>query len=332
MRKKYPKHVNWLIYEKVDVDKYEVTDFLWEESYLLSSREVRFLKRLDGKTPPYSIMPSMDRESIDDLISELKECGLILEKGKNRIVEGIGSYDTVLFVPKINKQIAKVLNYILLFSFLPVFSIGIWMFLTVYQFESSSYDCWSLNLLAWILGLLSGMLLHECAHAVSAIAEGGRCFQIGLMYERFLPGMYAMIDTDYIKNKLKKAQVMGAGIESNLLYAGVLLVLGGVFHSFESLFIIAAFANLTLFLINITLIKSLDGSNILACLMGLDENFVDRCKTIVLRRKSQKAIMKSRGIFNGGATILFAVIILISQIMLPMLYILEILCIAGGLL
>ena len=125
-------------------------------------------------------------------------------------------------------------------------------------------------MLGGILGLLAGLFLHELAHAMACMAYGGYVFEIGVMLKLVFPGAYVMMDTRPITGRLKRAQVSAAGIEANLLLAGLALFCAVHFPgSSLSLFYTALF-NTELALVNLLLVDGLDGAGIMAELLGLD--------------------------------------------------------------
>lgn len=53
---KYPFFSNWIAYKRIpNQDAYFVKDFVLDTENIVSSEMMRFAKKLDGKTNPYSI-------------------------------------------------------------------------------------------------------------------------------------------------------------------------------------------------------------------------------------------------------------------------------------
>lgn len=318
MKYTYPKVSNCLTYKRCDIDSVTVTDYITDEVYTMDLEEARYIKKLDGLTHPYDIETNLSEREIDNLIDELDNCCLLKES--NTITSGGTSLRTV-WEPKqtiLFRLIAFLFNNLLLVSWLPVLVVGIFLFnhnLMAIEFDMA----WG----GYIIGLVPGIILHEFGHAFAGAAYGARVFEMGVMRMYYImPGAYVILDKKSVKNRLKRVQINAAGVEMNLLLSGLFLIMGALYGNLGGMFLIAAIQNAFLAVMNLTLIKGLDGMAILSELLGIEEVAEDASNIIFSRKKKKE--LRAHGA-AGNAAVLACYMINAFQIALPLLMILNVL-------
>lgn len=308
----YPKMDRYLIFKRKDADTVEVSNEVYEMNWEMDIEAARFLHALDGKTDPYKISAYMRREEVDQLLEVFEDEWLLSDDDKI-IPLGLGTALIPLWTPKITRWyrlIGSLWNKILLFCWIPVFVCGIWIFLM--QDWNESWN--ALGIVERCLIVIIGVALHELSHIAACLSYGGRFYELGIMTYCFFPGAYVMITFDNVKKRMKRVQISAAGIESNVLLAGVCLCLLKTGWINTAALLYGAFINVLLAVGNCSLIGDLDGMGICEELLG--KGFLK--KAILLLKDSRgRARLRKRGI-NGEITIIACYLIVILQILLPM--------------
>lgn len=261
---KYPQLNGWLLYKKLDENNYEVKDCRASTFYKFDIDEIRFFRQLDGKTDPYSIDTPMCELEIRRLLRFLKQNEITRS---SRIQKSFLSLNISLFKIKCSKRgrkIAFALNFLLMISFLPVFVFGL-SFLLNYstQLNIQGFEI----ITGSIFGMLVGLLLHEVGHALAAAGYKAHLFEAGLIIG-LTSGAYVALDYDNIKRRCRRIQILGAGVEMNLLLTGVSCILSVFIYSQSSFFFAIAWVNFVLAVINMLCISGLDGCSIMDELIG----------------------------------------------------------------
>ncbi len=297
--------------ENTAVIKDYSTGWEWEAS----AGYARILDALDGKTPPGRIACGYSREEVAEALGQFRELGWTRTE-KRAKANGLGSVSVRFLAIGSEsrcKNTARFLNLLLMSSFLPVFLAGAYVFSQgLYQDAGSDPGV----LAGYLAGLLTGMVFHEAAHACSCLGYGGHVFEIGVMSHWFMPAAYAEIDYEDVKNRFRRCQICGAGVESNLLLAGcyLLLLKSGLFGA--DMLIVAAGINIIMALSNILLADGLDGMNLFQELLGVDE-LVETAISVVKNKKDKRELWK-RGA-NGRGVAVCCYIIGAYQLTLPVL-------------
>lgn len=73
---KYPMLCNWVSFQKND-DHYVLSDFVNDLYYTVDEQYISFLKKLDGRTNPYTIDKSLTHSEVDVLLEELDKNDLL---------------------------------------------------------------------------------------------------------------------------------------------------------------------------------------------------------------------------------------------------------------
>lgn len=183
-------------------------------------------------------------------------------------------------------------------------------------------------LLGSIGGIFLGTILHESAHAFSCLSdENGRVFEAGVMLNGMFLGAYVLIDESEIKSNTKRAQINLAGVEMNLLLAGVLMILatfGNFLGPWKVALLFAALQNVFLVLMNLAFTEGLDGEHALSSLFG--GFVVDAAKanlSVLFDRQRRVDYFAVHGIC-GAANICVSLVILVFQFIVPLVVVADI--------
>lgn len=318
----YPQFVNWAKIRKKENGGYLLKDYLYGDEYSISREEVNFTLQLDGKTDPYEIDTEMSREEVTKTLEALDELGFLREG--RFISKSLSDIIYTLWIPRITKKFriaAKIINALLRVLWLPVAVISL---ITVSNAEID-YDFIQF-MTGLVLGTLAGMVLHEFGHMFACLAYGGNVFEAGVLLKWLMPGAYVMIDTSTIKVRMHRIQVNAAGIEMNILLAGIFGIIACCVYDYSSFFAGVAINNVILGLMNLILISNLDGMNIMSELLGI-ENFVEKAKKALKSRKYRKMLIRKGT--SGKATVSACALICIAQIALPIIIVINIMGVFG---
>lgn len=324
---RYPCRANWVTVRKKN-DTYVARNGLTEEEYILSANVTRYLLSLDGNTHPLHVEGFSEEQSAR-MYNYLDKNELIRDTGATYLIG-----DTLmhtLYIPKkvVNKSfIFKMINFLLMASFLPVFFLGL------YRVVGGNFD-FSIRL--WFvgipIGLIFSMVPHELGHAIASFRYGALVYEIGLMRKHFFPGAYVLADDSRIKNTLHKAQINMAGIEVNFLITGIGLILVSLGHNNNIWFKLSgmiaaiAFESFVAALANIVFLEGLDGEHTLTNLLGIEVGSFESCvnanMSVLFSSKRRRKYFERNGA-NGFAYLGICCMWSISQILVPVFVITEI--------
>lgn len=313
---RFPALETWVRVKKYPDGTFHLVDYMFDDDYVISKAVASFVRRLDGKTDPYSIDSSLSRAVIDKLLRELDDECLLR---KSRIAaKWLGSiYVTLFRIRTTSKKrlFAYISNALLQLSWLPVLLVG------CFRFPDSMYRLTGDHLwLGILIGALAGIFLHEAAHTAAAMGYGARVFEMGVMISRLLPGAYVFMDTDNVKRRLRRAQIDLAGIEMNLFLCGLFLILSTVVMNWIDCFFMAGAANLVLAATNLLLSGNVDGLNAMSELLG-DKEILDRFRSALRDPKKRRQFRKQGAL--GYAKLACGCVLLTMQLALPLLMILN---------
>lgn len=320
---KCPKMANTLIFKKIDGFNWLVKEQMSGNVQMLDSVEVKFMRTFDGNTNPYEMIPhGWSRNDVDEFLKFLKENYFIRRSRINKI--GLLSVTISLFKIKPTMKIravSLVLNCLLLFSFLPIFIIGCVLFVKNSDLIVEYYN-YSHMIMGLLLGLIIGMVMHETGHAICGLSYGqAKVYEAGLILGLSF-GAYVAINLSKVRERRRRIQVFAAGIEMNLLVAGVSFILLSVFPQLSLFFCGIGTDNVFMALINLLFISGLDGAAILDELLGTRSLFSDTLDLILDKEVREKLL--TRGI-TGYAKIVSCVLCTLCQFSYPVLIILNIL-------
>ncbi len=308
---KYPMLVNWLKTEKNKDGTYTLTDINSGKTYTMGEKAYRFLSRLDGKTHPYRINKALSENSVDRIIDRCDELGLIRRK---RLIVDFPQILFTVWIPKTTKPLisfAKLYNTLLKLLWWVTPAVGIYMFM------NNFYLTTDYMIPGYIAGTLAGMLIHELSHMFAGLAYSADVYELGLMLNYFMPGAYVMLECDNVKSHFRKMQIYAAGIESNLLLAGVFLILSTLWYEASGFMLGAALTNLFLGILNASLIGQLDGMMIFNEIMGTD-NFINLASNIMKNKQRRKKLL-AQGV-QGKAKFAACCIICSTKIVMPLIF------------
>ncbi|MBQ7546745.1 MAG: hypothetical protein IJT41_07260 [Clostridia bacterium] len=309
----YPMAATTLLYRKQPDGKYRVKDVYTGNSCTMTLSLVRLLRRLDGKTDPYSVPTDLTQEDIDTSLQDLAEIGFLRT---SRVFEKfIGTFIYTLWIPKMTKKLriaARYYDRILKCIWLPVLALGVWLFFCKKDDMFDGYSTLGF-ITGWIAAMTAGIFLHELSHAMAAVACGVRVFEGGVLIECFMPGAYVMLDEEHIRCPRDKVHIYAAGIQMNYLLTGLGLVITGTFGSLGGFWITFSMINLLLAAPNALFIYGLDGYKILVNLLGKkDEGLFP----LLPRSTARKTDRRTRAVSMTAN-----IMILIWQIALPIILI-----------
>lgn len=319
---KYPMLANYVTFKRVADsrlgDYCEAYNYLTDEKSRLDLRSVSFARKLNGKRDPYKIDKRLSKRDVDVILRTLRFNDML----RDSLFLSKSVFDLMITVwkPKVTKSMrvtAFYLNFLLLFSWLPLLITGIALFV-----KNIGHINIDFIFTGFYTGLLLGMLLHEIGHAIATLGCGGKLFEMGLMMRLFIPGAYVLSDTEHIKSRFFRIQVHAAGVEANFALAGTALILCTLNYNISGFFYGMAMNNIILGLINSSFVSGLDGAHIISELIGGNINFFGKAKKIV-RSKGIRKKLRKKGV-NGRITIATSYIITGLQIFLPLIYIFEI--------
>lgn len=332
---KFPCMSNWVTLKRTS-DGVIARNGATDDETLLSEREARYLKSLNGDRDIFKIKGYSRNECVK-YYEHLDACLLIRDEG--RTMELDGAHIHTVYIPNrksTNSIIPKILNFLLLISFLPVLFYGIYLIIDKGVYWGDA-DAFFINMvLGYGLGIGAGVVLHEIGHATACLSYQGKLFEVGIMTKGIMPGAYVLIDDYGIDSRLKKTQINMAGIEMNLLIAGLMMIMMVKVDATSCLFrykiamYYIAIQNIFGALLNICLTEGLDGEHTISSLMGT--SVVDAAKANILQmttRKNRKEYFSKTGI-TGVANICTSVLIMAFQLVIPMLIIANICMLIGG--
>lgn len=314
---RYEKLIDTLLYKRIDESRYKVKNIENNDTFELGIDIVSFMNKLDGKTDPFMINTCLSDFEIEEILDFLWDNELITKKKLKKI--GFLSYGIPLFKVKTTKKMriaSRLLNFLLMISFVPIFIVGLYAVRYIYKLIDQNDFSYLLGL---YIGIASGILLHECSHAIAGLGYNAHLFTCGFIVG-ITPGAYVEIDDEHIKSSLKKAQISAAGIEMNLLLCGISMICICLFNSARSFLGAIALINLLLASVNVLPIIGVDGSQIINKLIGND---LILYSDLLITDKS--FLNHSFSNVRGLAEICSCVLTLLSQISYPILIIANIL-------
>jgi len=282
---KYPKLRSYVkLYRSKKSGEYFFVNYVDEDKCWLTDDEYEIARHLDGKTDPFAIHPEWDRQYVKEILIRLKRDYDLTTK--TRITHG-GRLETFITLFDIGnkKKSARLFcllrTYLQILLFLPITLIGIY---NLFHMEEHDY-----SLLWCFLGTaffsLLGLCYHEYGHAASGIAFGAKVFEAGIILG--IPfGAYVMMgnEKEFVKGRFERMQILAAGVENNLILAGVLSIICGQVGStwlFNFLYA-GAIQNLAIGALNLLLIKGLDGCRIIQEFLGIDDDILPEADEVIL--------------------------------------------------
>lgn len=307
---KYPMCCDWLIFHRKTENTCVVENYLDDSLVVLSASAVSFLRKLNGRRNPYRIDKNMKREDVDRLLDYFRSHDLTRESGFVSKDLFFTMFSVFFFKGRKAARItARRLNTALMVCFLPILAAGI----AVYAVRGDTD--WNLATLGSYIGLAVGMVLHEAGHAAAALGYGARVFEAGLTFRFLLFGAYVMLDDRPVKGQLRRFQIYAAGVEMNLLIAGVSLLTASLTKWVSGFFMGVAIQNLLLAALNVLFIFGLDGDKMISILLGQKDFIGSAIETMLHGDKRKKLWNKGPG---GKAATIASACVLLLQASLPL--------------
>lgn len=318
---KYPMLCNWISFQKND-DHYVLSDFVNDLYYTVDEQYISFLKKLDGRTNPYTIDKSLTHSEVDFLLEELDKNDLL----RNSRILAL-SWEMVLltiWIPKKNKndykKLMKFIDNMISVSWLPVLIIGFLVFRS--QGDEMNLDLYH-PIISYILALIFNVFFHELAHAVSGIANHGEVYEIGIGLKYvFLPLGYTIIKDDHCSTN-EKIKIMSAGIKINVFITGLFCILACKMYNFSGICFMIGICGLIIAFLNLLFLEGLDGLRLLLLYLGIDDkNFFQKAKHVVFKKEMRTRLFQMGLI--GYIIFYVSLTLLVIQIGIPVLMILNI--------
>ena len=168
---------------------------------------------------------------------------------------------------KCAKDMFAKINRLLPWLALVWFVIGVFAAYSIATNENWS-SIFSIPLLVTLI--IASILIHEGSHLMAAVAYNCEVYELGVLLFGVIPyGAYVSI-SDNPKERFQRVQLNLAGPESNVMIAGVYMLLASIFHSYEMTLWVAAFVSLAQGLLNSIPAMGLDGHGALSGAFGVD--------------------------------------------------------------
>lgn len=255
-------------YDK-DAGNFRAVNHLTEIEYVIPDDVACFLNDLNGKRNPFDIGAKLgwnDKKTASVLLTLTEMC--LVRECRLMHIEGGGiltSYMLTLWTPSWDKPSGILRNFsIIVMSLITVLCIPALIAGIVCCISDPVSD----EVLTWWAIPLTALLsiaLHEIlGHLISGIALNAPVYEAGLLIQ----GAYVIIDETRLPNKWHRAQIMAAGIEVNMLIAGICFILASVVND-RDLWVMGLM-NVCLVLSNLAPLDGLDGNGIASALLGID--------------------------------------------------------------
>lgn len=271
-----------------------------DADYIISPQLYQALEKLDGTRP--LDWPDQGRR----ILPKLKEAGLVRT---SRLVRSGGLLSRFILFSCGRKNgktstIASVLNAALPIAAVLIFVFAVVLFKTSGLITGLHYNIW-----AYVLVTVISVFLHELGHYISCRAYGYEVSDISILLLSVLPvGVCVTVENLRNEPKGRQVQLYLAGVEMNLLFAGMSLLSALVLRdsSLAGLLVAAANLNVVFAATNLLPISGLDGEAALSAAVGLDSISSSAAKW-VLNGRLRKRLLRhglSGWIFLAGFSLI----------------------------
>lgn len=283
--------------ENANGEEFEISKSLWDA-----------LLQADG-TRPLNLPSNGSR-----VLLKLKRLGLVRT---SRFVRDDGIFNRFILFPIGNRcqndsLICKAINAALPVVSVLIFAIG------VYLMRSNGTDT-GYHFNWWLYyGLLAcSIVLHEFGHLVAGLAYGYKISDTGILLLGIIPiGAYVAHEDKKDATKSEKMQFALAGVEMNLLIAGICLLMAMQYYSLSLVLVSVANINVILAGINLLPASGLDGESALSAACGLTSISEVAPKWLLNKNRRQKLL---RSGVSGFACYCVLAFTMISKILLWLL-------------
>ena len=308
----YPMINNWLVFKRLNEYEVEAKDCLCDDEYILGWDITCFARKLNGKRNPYTIDSRYSHAEVDHMLNTLREYDLLREN--NVLIKEFGTIFYTLWIPKYSRKLrifASFYSLALDLLWFPVFCLGAWLYCQNFPLGGEEF-----YLFGNLGGIIAGAFLHELGHMFTGLRYGARVFEMGVMVHHFMPGAYVLLETDKVKTKKGRVAINAAGVKSNVLFAGICLLLACVLPGLGMSLLLAAINNVLLALINVIFIAGFDGISIIEEYLGI-RNIATAGRTILFNKNQRRSIL-SKGL-TGYAVMAVVIVVRFLQLALPLL-------------
>ena len=259
---KYPYFSNWIkVSEIPDSDKYLVCERITGKLCIVNLEDLLLAKRFDGNTPPEEILGVLSEYEAQACLDMLRAKLLIRRDhgfsafGKLTLFKAI--YIHMSSIKKI--QLYSAYNRSLILLSMPVLLASVFcLFVSHPRIVYSDL----MAAIGAVMGMIIVSVIHEFSHFSSGVAYGADVYEYGI---RLLPsfGGYTFMSSDNITDYRKLIQINAAGVESNILIAGVFILLSCLVNDTNMIWFCAGTVNVLGALVNLIPVRDLDGNRIL---------------------------------------------------------------------
>ena len=162
--------------------------------------------------------------------------------------------------------------------------------------------------------LIVSLACHEAGHFMAGLSYGYKIHDVGVLLFGVVPlGAYVAHEDKKDATKAEKLQFALAGIEMNLLIAGICLIITNLCYPLSATMVMVANMNVILALVNLLPAEELDGEAALSALLGV-ESISKIAKACLLKRELRYKVLHSgpRGL---GCLCIFAFTLLSKLIL-----------------
>lgn len=168
---------------------------------------------------------------------------------------------------------------------------------------------------------MSAAILHEAGHLLAAISAGQKIDHIGITFWSIIPtGAYVSVDDKINSRKSEQMQFILAGIEVNLLFTGICLILIGRHYDWAYKLVDIAVINIILIIGNIVPIPGLDGEAALSILCGVSSIGKVAQKSLFDKKRRQRLLRTG---WSGYVCFFIFCLVMFSRVIPLLLILLE---------
>lgn len=280
--------------ENADGQGFEVNRRLWEA-----------LLDADGTHP--LALPDHGRQ----ILPQLKRRGLVQT---SRFVQDAGFFNRFILFPigermRAGRPVFRVINAALPLVSVLLFAIGLAAMALKGQGSGDSFSLW----LFYGLVALS-LTLHELGHLTAGLAYGYQLSDAGILLFGLIPiGAYVAHGDSKHASKAEKVQFALAGIEVNLLVAGLCFLLAVQESSWSMLLHTVANANMILAGVNLLPASGLDGEAALSAACGM--NSVGKAAKRWLVSKQRRKTLLRAGLPGYACLCMFSITLIAKAVL-----------------